>query len=269
MGGRRLTRQVGAATLCRVHSGLSHRRDWEDLARLDPLWAIASRPGLRHGGWSDDEFMASGRRKVARIMRTLGGLEQPVAGGRALDFGCGVGRVTIPLGDHFEEVVGADIAPGMVEQARARAAAAGSEGVRFVLDEHEDLSGLGAEPFDLVFTSLVLQHLPSRAHVEHRAQALARRVAPGGALIAQMPSRLAPWSRIQPTRHAYGALRRVGVPPELLYHRLRLQPMRLVAFPRPAFKQLLEAEGLRVTTVRQRRNGARLSCIYVAIRPAA
>lgn len=62
-----------------MHSGLSHRRDWEDLARLDPLWAIASRPGLRHGGWSDDEFMASGRRKVARIMRTLGGLEQPVA----------------------------------------------------------------------------------------------------------------------------------------------------------------------------------------------
>lgn len=250
-----------------MHTGLSHRRDWEDLARLDPLWAVASRPGRRYGGWDDAEFMAGGRRKAAGIMRTLDGLGQPVTRGRALDFGCGVGRVTVPLGDHFDEVVGVDIAPGMVEQARDRAVAAGSQRVRFVLDEHEDLRELDGGPFDLVYTSLVLQHLPSRGHIERRARALAGLVASGGALIAQVPCKLAPWAHVQAARRVYAGLRRIGLPRELLYRRLRLHPAHLRAYPRPAFERLLGAEGLRVAQVRQGRRGAMLSCTYIAVRP--
>jgi len=83
-------------------AGHRHQRDWDDLAVLDPLWAIASRPGSRHGRWDDDEFMAGGRRKVAAIMRTLHGLDAPIDRRRALDFGCGVGRLTLPLAGHFE-----------------------------------------------------------------------------------------------------------------------------------------------------------------------
>jgi len=85
-----------------AHRLAEHQRDWEDLARLDPLWAIASAPDRRHGAWDDDEFMAGGRRKVAAIMRTLHGLDAPIDRRRALDFGCGVGRLTLPLAGHFE-----------------------------------------------------------------------------------------------------------------------------------------------------------------------
>jgi 2-polyprenyl-3-methyl-5-hydroxy-6-metoxy-1,4-benzoquinol methylase len=246
-----------------------HRRDWEDLAALDPLWAIASRPGSRHGRWDDDEFMAGGRRKAATIMRTLHGLGAPIDRRRALDFGCGVGRVTIALADHFDEAVGIDIAPTMVDEARVRAAAAGRDDIRFLLNEREDLELLGGERFDLVYSALVLQHLPSREHVARCARALARAVAPGGVLMAQMPARLAPWARVQLARRAYGVLRRAGVPPEVLYGRLRLQPMRLVALPRDRFESLLDAEGLRVETVDTRQHRAMLSCTYLARRPAA
>lgn len=246
-----------------------HRRDWDDLAVLDPLWAIASRPGSRHGRWDEEEFMASGRRKVATIRRTLDGLDTPVRFGRALDFGCGVGRLTLPLADHFEEAVDIDVAPSMVAQAEARAVAAGRGNVSFVLDNGTGLASLGENMFDLVFTALVIQHLPSRCDIERSVRELARLVAPGGALVAQMPARLAPWARIQPVRRAYAVLRRAGVPPGVLYRRLRLQPMRLLALPRSRFESLLEAEGLRVENVDTRQRRAMLTCTYLAHRPAA
>jgi SAM-dependent methyltransferase len=250
-----------------AHRLAEHQRDWEDLARLDPLWAIASAPDRRHGAWDDDEFMATGRRKAARIVRRLNALGVPAARRRALDFGCGVGRVTIPLADHFDEAVGVDIAPAMVDQARTRAAA--RDDVCFLLDERENLALLDGERFDLVYTALVLQHLASREQVSRCARALARLVAPGGVLMAQMPSRLAPWARLQPRRRAYAALRSAGVPPAVLYGRLGLHPMRLLAFPRVAFEALLEGEGLQVAAVSARRRGASLSCTYLALRPGA
>ena len=37
----------------------------------------------------------------------------------AQGFGCGVGRLTRALADHFERVVGIDVAPSMIAQARA------------------------------------------------------------------------------------------------------------------------------------------------------
>lgn len=213
--------------------------------------------------------MASGRRKVATIMRRLGGLDPPVRRRRAVDFGCGVGRLTLPLADHFEEAVGVDVAPSMVAQAQTRAVAAGRADVRFVVDGGAGLGSLGEGAFDLVFTALVLQHLPSRWDVERCVRGLARLVAPGGVLIAQMPARLAPWARVQPARRAYRLLRRTGVPPRVLYGRLCLQPMRLLALPRDRFESLLEAEGLRVESVDTRQQRAMLSCTYVARRPAA
>ncbi len=248
------------------HRLAEHQRDWDDLARLDPLWAIASVPDRRHGAWDDDEFMATGRRKAARIVRRLDLLGAPATRRRALDFGCGVGRVTIPLADHFDEAVGVDVAPTMVDQARARASAAGRDEVRFVLNEREDLELLDGERFDLVYTALVLQHLPSSEHVGRCARGLARLVAPGGVLMAQMPSRLAPWARLQPGRRLYAALRSAGVPPAVLYGRLGLHPMRLLDFPRPAFGALLQDEGLQVAAVSARRRGASLSCTYLAVR---
>jgi len=157
----------------------------------------------------------------------------------------------------------------MVAQAEARGVAAGRVNVRFILDDGADLASLGDEPFDLVFTALVLQHLPSRRDVERCVRGLGRLVAPGGVLMAQMPAHLAPWARVQPARRAYGVLRRAGVSPGVLYRRLRLQPMRLLALPRSCFESLLEAQGLRIETVDARQRRAMLSCTYLARRPAA
>jgi SAM-dependent methyltransferase len=242
-----------------------HQRVWDDLANLDPLWAIASTPGRRYGGWDDDAFMASGRRKVDRVMRQLDALGAPGARRRALDFGCGVGRLTIPLAAYFDEVLGIDIAPGMVEEARSRAAAAGSSNVRFLLNEDDRLQLPAGERFDLVFTSQVLQHLPSRRSIARYVRDLIARVAPGGVLIAQVPDRIDLTARLQLSRRAYAALRGLGVPRSVLYERLHLSPIEMRSFPRRSFESLVEGEGLRIASIVERRRPPVLSCTYVAV----
>ena len=240
-----------------------HQRDWQDLAQLDPLWAIQSSDRNRFGGADDDAFMASGREKVKGIMARLGELGLPERHASALDFGCGVGRLTLPFADHFDAVTGVDIAPAMVEQARERAA--GRTDVRYLLNDRDDLSLLAGERFDLVYTGLVLQHQPSAKVALAYLSGLAALVAPGGVLAAQVPVTIPARLRLQHGRRVYAALRRLGVPRDLLYRRLRLQPMRMTAVPTGAVDRCLAEHGLQILHTDERvRDGVRSLTFYAA-----
>ena len=48
----------------------AHRRDWEALGGLDPLYAILSAEDARHGGWDIQEFLATGEHDIARLLET-------------------------------------------------------------------------------------------------------------------------------------------------------------------------------------------------------
>ena len=74
--------------------------EWDALARLDPLWAILSRPDRRGGGWSLDAFFATGDDEVESVLARREA--QPDRFGVALDFGCGVGRLARALSTRFE-----------------------------------------------------------------------------------------------------------------------------------------------------------------------
>lgn len=75
---------------------------------------------------------------------------------RILDYGCGVGRVLIPLARHARSAVGVDVSPAMLDEARNNCDALSVRGVELVAPN--ELSRLGR--FDLVHAVLVLQHLP-------------------------------------------------------------------------------------------------------------
>jgi SAM-dependent methyltransferase len=219
-------------------------RDWDELAELDPYWAILSRPGKRYGRWDRDEFFATGKAEAAALMSRAGELGHPRGHRRALDFGCGVGRVTSGLSTYFDECVGLDISENMV-----RAAKAANEHIIFVVNRPGTLAGLPDGDFDLVYSLYVLQHLPGRAAVEDHIGELCRLVGPGGLLAFQLPSHIPAVYRLQWQRRAYLALRRVGVGTQFLYNRLGLQPMAMSHLPEPAVRRLLEAAGLRVLAV--------------------
>lgn len=94
---------------------VGQKQNWEDLATLDPLWAILSDPHRRFGQWDASEFFASGEVEVGRLLQRVAMLGLPANRKRALDFGCGVGRLTRAMSRVFEECYGVDISEGMID----------------------------------------------------------------------------------------------------------------------------------------------------------
>jgi ubiquinone/menaquinone biosynthesis C-methylase UbiE len=198
-------------------------RDWNELAELDPYWAILTSPGTRFGAWDSEAFFSTGRAEVEAFMRDVETLGHPRGRSRALDFGCGVGRVSRSLADHFDEVVGVDISKGMVEQARRLNADV--PGVSFLVNAAGDLRRFDDESFDLVYSVIVLQHVPDRAAIEGYIAEFCRVLRPGGLAVFTLPSHIPRIFRLQWRRHLYLALRRAGVSAGVLYRRLHLMPI--------------------------------------------
>ena len=80
------------------------QRDWEDLASFDPLSAILREPG-RQEAWDLDEFLATGVHDAERALALAATHGLPQRTRSALDFGCGVGRVTRALALKFDDVL--------------------------------------------------------------------------------------------------------------------------------------------------------------------
>lgn len=186
---------------------------WDHLARHNALGAILTRDGAI-ADWNSLEFFATGRADVDRFMASLLAIAPGVAQTRALDFGCGVGRVTRALAAHFGEVVGVDVSPSMVR--RARDLNTDCAGCRFVVNRRPHLRRFAAASFPVVYSRLVLQHVRP-ALVRRYIPELVRVLAPGGVLMFQLPDHIA----VEPQE----AFERA---PVLGHSVKRMLPMRLV-----------------------------------------
>jgi SAM-dependent methyltransferase len=159
-------------------------RAWSILGAADPLWAVCVDRNRRAGTWDVGEFLASGRSEAAAVMTRLDDLGLCPARETALDFGCGVGRVTAALSGYFGTVTGVDIAEPMLD--RARSLTADHPGCRFVRSDRPDLAAFADGSFDLVYSSLVLQHMQSGLAAAYLRE-FARVVRPGGAVVIVVP----------------------------------------------------------------------------------
>jgi SAM-dependent methyltransferase len=165
------------------------RARWEHFGRVDPLWAVLTQTDKRDGGWSAEEFFASGEHEVAAILGHAAERGFPVSPARALDFGCGVGRLSQALAARFERVEGVDLAASMVARARRY----NRHGARcaYHVNPRPELGLFEDARFSFVYSSFVLQHMrPELARGYLRE--LVRVLAPGGLLVFQLPSHRAP-----------------------------------------------------------------------------
>jgi SAM-dependent methyltransferase len=162
---------------------------WEEQARADPLWAVLSEPNLAGRRWDLDRFLATGRQSVTSSLARFGEL-----GGSlphrdlAVDFGCGVGRLSQALAAEFDRVIGVDVSPTMVAVA-TRVNQYGDR-VQYLLNEGTDLAGIPDRSASLAFTHITLQHMPPTLARRYLVELL-RIVRPGGGLIFQVPSHYA------------------------------------------------------------------------------
>ncbi len=221
-----------------------HQQDWERLAEVDPLWAVLTAPDRKGGRWDVDEFFATGEAEVAHMISVAETLGWPARRERALDFGCGVGRLTRALATRFAGAVGVDISAGMVERARRLNEAVPA--CEFRVNAASDLGQLETASFDLVYSSIALQHVPTVLEIERYVIEFLRVVRPDGLVVFGLPSHIPfPWS-LQPRRRAYALLRRLSVSEDWMLRRTPLTPMRMTPVPEAHVRGLLERAGAEV-----------------------
>jgi SAM-dependent methyltransferase len=128
--------------------------DWEELARQEPYFAVLTDPNLLGLQSGDAAFFETGEKEVAALLAQIASLlgREPQLSS-ALDFGCGVGRLSLPLARRAGRVVGCDVAPTMLAHARQNAKNSGLENVTF----SEDLPD---GEFDFILSLIVFQHIP-------------------------------------------------------------------------------------------------------------
>ena len=224
-----------------------HKQDWEELGDLDPLWAILSDPNKKYGKWDLDEFFATGETEIGGLMKKASAWELPKERVRALDFGCGAGRLTRALGQRFEECYGIDISESMI--AHAKKLNSDVSGCRFEVNDKPHLQRFETDTLDLVYTRLVLQHIPQKDIIEAYIRDFVRILKPGGLLFFQLPSRIPFRKKLQPRRRAYSFLKALGCSESFLYNRLGLFPMFMNAIPSEEIQALIQSSGGRILHV--------------------
>jgi 2-polyprenyl-3-methyl-5-hydroxy-6-metoxy-1,4-benzoquinol methylase len=150
------------------------QRDWDAAARQNAFYNIITIPGL-----TEQEFWERGEREIEDVLDRVGVVRRM----RALDFGCGIGRLTQALGRHFVQVDGVDISSEMIGLAKQH------NRHKHCFYHHNatgDLALFAVDTFDLVYSMIVLQHMPSHLAKGYIREFL-RVVRPGGYAVFQIP----------------------------------------------------------------------------------
>ncbi len=152
------------------------REDWNERARCDAKYYVAF--GRRNQG--DEEFFASGldlARGLTRQFVRLPARPAPRCR-RALEIGCGLGRLMRPLAAHVGEIHGVDVSDEMVRGARERLSQIPNAHVH--MGGGGDLARFAEESVDLVYSLAVFQHIPSREAIFRYLSEACRVLVPGG-----------------------------------------------------------------------------------------
>ena len=154
---------------------------WEEWGKRDPYFGVITNPKFRRDNLSAEakaEFFESGRHHIEHFFQVIRHHVDPAFHPRrAMDFGCGVGRISIPLAAKVAEVVAVDVSPSMLQEAQRNALEMGINNMACVPSD-DDLSHVSGE-FDFIHSSIVFQHIPP---TRGRAifSELLRRLAPNG-----------------------------------------------------------------------------------------
>lgn len=165
------------------------KHNWEFFATNNPYWAILT-------GEHAEEFFQTGINEVDSVMSYIESLNlsKKLSMETALDFGCGVGRLTQPLSGYFREVHGVDIASEYISLAEKNNKYPNK--CKYHLNIRDDLAIFKNNTFDLIYSNIVLQHMKPEYSKKYITEFL-RVLAPSGLLIFQLPSEpITVWGKI-------------------------------------------------------------------------
>jgi ubiquinone/menaquinone biosynthesis C-methylase UbiE len=183
---------------------------------------------------------------------------------RALDFGCGIGRMTRAFTAHFDQVYGVDASETMIKLARQSNASFAN--CRFMVSAEADLNMFASNEFDMIYSWQVFQNMRNRAVALSIIQECVRVLKPKGLLAFQCPSqlphtlvagrckRLKTLMKLIGVKRAqlYRPLRALGISREFLYTRLRLWPdLNVRSIPQDQVVSVLEKAGAKILDIQR------------------
>lgn len=150
--------------------------DWEEIGRANPYYGVLTDPRFKTENLNDEalaDFFATGEGDIRWASEALLRRYPDFAPASALDFGCGVGRLTRALAAKTGDAFGVDVSESMLAEARRSTQA----GLGFGCD-------LPDRTFDWIVSIIVFQHIqPERGYP--LLKALLERLAPGGFVTLQ------------------------------------------------------------------------------------
>ncbi|HEX2768740.1 MAG TPA: methyltransferase domain-containing protein, partial [Geobacteraceae bacterium] len=161
--------------------------NWERFAQADPMWAILTDPAKKGNKWEPGEFFATGIKDIQGLFNYLKGIDISPSLDSALDFGCGVGRITQALAMRFATATGIDIAPSMIREAKRNNRF--DVNCRYMLNQRNDLEMFADGTFDFIYSVITLQHIRP-LYIRNYLVEFMRVLKPNGILVFQLPSRL-------------------------------------------------------------------------------
>jgi len=136
---------------------------WQEWGENDPYFGVYTNEKFRLENLTADsknEFFASGEKYIQQILTNINKKIDPsFHPATALDFGCGTGRLLLPLAKLCNSVVGVDVSEGMLSEAKNNLSAFNN--VKLYKSD-DQLSEVEETQFDLVNTYIVLQHIPQK-----------------------------------------------------------------------------------------------------------
>jgi 2-polyprenyl-3-methyl-5-hydroxy-6-metoxy-1,4-benzoquinol methylase len=107
------------------------------------------------------EFFESGEKYIDLILGLIHAhLDPTFQPKRALEFGCGVGRLLMPLARICDSVTGVDVSHHMLQEARRNCEARGIDNVELAGSDDSLSNVRGA--FDFIHSYIVFQHIPAK-----------------------------------------------------------------------------------------------------------
>jgi trans-aconitate methyltransferase len=145
--------------------------DWEQLARREPYFAVLTNEEFLRERLTPkalERFWSSGEEDVAFLFDVAGPIEPEIA----VDFGCGLGRLTAALAKRAKRVIGVDASPTMLSLAP-----------NLPNVTYTDRLPDGA---DFICSLIVFQHIPTKRGYE-LFRLLLKILRPGGVAAIHFP----------------------------------------------------------------------------------
>jgi len=159
---------------------------WTRLGQEDAHWSVITDEKFRKTSIDShiDDFFVMGEGDIARVEAALARVGASLCEiESAMDFGCGVGRLSIPLAQKAKHVLGVDISAAHLREAKVNIETRGLRNIDLLrLKSLEDIRNL--QKFDLVISLIVLQHNPPPVMLEI-LDTLCSHVRPSGYLCIQ------------------------------------------------------------------------------------